>query len=106
MKKGIATFWFFAATPEVLKIANKPVYEFADKNTYGPALVGVNAPATDAGTKYNATLAKLALESFVQIITGSKPVDYFEEFVQQGKANGLEEVEKQITEAWKAAGGK
>lgn len=97
-RKGILVFSFIE-NPEFQKKDNPPYYAFADQ-TKGTGYIGAFAPATEEASKYTANLQKLAIEAYIQIITGSKPVDYFDEFVKQFQANGGEAVEKASTEAY------
>ena len=42
----------------------------------------------ESSTKYNAELTKIEEEAYIDIITGAKPLDYFEEFVEKWRAAG------------------
>lgn len=85
----------FVENPEFQKRDNPPYYKFAD-DTRTTGYIGAYAPPTDATSKYGASLQKLVNEAYIQIITGSKPIGFFEEFVKQFKANGGDEVESSI----------
>ena len=45
-----------------------------------------------------ATLQKLEAETFLQIITGEKPVDEFDNFVNQWKSLGGDTITEELTE--------
>jgi len=44
-------------------------------------------------------LDKLEVDSFIKIITGEKPLDYFDEFVAQWKKLGGDQITKEVNEA-------
>lgn len=48
--------------------------------------------------KYNAELTKIEEESYIAMITGEKPIDYFDEFVAKWRASGGEKLEKEAKE--------
>ncbi|HCM28150.1 MAG TPA: ABC transporter substrate-binding protein [Treponema sp.] len=52
--------------------------------------------------KYKAELMKIRDEAYISIITGAKPVSYFDEFLQKYMAAGGAEAEKEATEFIKA----
>lgn len=62
-------------------------------------------PSTDAYAKYSADLRRMAAEAFIAIITGEKPIDYFDEFVDEYLKNGGQETLDQMQEAYKSAMG-
>lgn len=49
-------------------------------------------------TKYEAELRKLQERAYISIITGDKPLDYFDEFVRQWKSGGGEQLEREANE--------
>lgn len=51
---------------------------------------------TDAMSAYNVTLDQLILESFTKIITGEKEADSFEEYVEQWKTLGGDEITAEV----------
>lgn len=53
--------------------------------------------------KYMTDLSKLMTEAYVYIITGKKPVSYFDEFVKQWKAAGGEQLLKEANDSLKNA---
>ncbi len=48
--------------------------------------------------KYLTELDKIEREAFIAIITGDKPIDYFDEFVEKWKKSGGEQLEKEANE--------
>ncbi|MNF06612.1 hypothetical protein D3C80_2066010 [compost metagenome] len=46
-------------------------------------------------------LSKLERESYLKIIYGEQPVDYFDEFVKQWKLNGGDQIIKEVNEWYK-----
>ncbi|MEF2245672.1 extracellular solute-binding protein [Paenibacillus sp. IITD108] len=48
--------------------------------------------------KYKEELKKIEEESFIHIITGDKPIDYFDEFVEKWRKAGGEQLEKEANE--------
>lgn len=63
-------------------------------------------PSTDAYSQYAADLRRIAAEAFIQIVTGDKPLDYFDEFVEIYLANGGQETIDQMQAAYAEALGK
>lgn len=53
---------------------------------------------TDAMSAYNVTLEQIIMESFTKIITGEKDADYFEEYVEQWKTLGGDEITAEVNE--------
>jgi putative aldouronate transport system substrate-binding protein len=62
---------------------------------YSPILV----PVVDSAVKYTADLQKLTLEAYVRIITGDKPVSYFDEFVKAFNTNGGTAITNEVNDA-------
>ncbi len=60
-----------------------------------------NVPATQEFSNAIATLDTLTEQAFFDIITGEKPVDYFDTFVEEFKKAGGEAAEKSVQEAYK-----
>jgi putative aldouronate transport system substrate-binding protein len=54
--------------------------------------------ATPTMSKYKSKLEKIREEAYIAIITGDKPIDYFDEFVERYNAAGGTEVEREINE--------
>lgn len=60
-----------------------------------------NVPATQEFSNAIATLDTLTEQAFFDIITGEKPIDYFDTFVEEFKKAGGEAAEKSVQEAYK-----
>lgn len=58
--------------------------------------------STPKMTEHSAELKKIREEAYISIITGDKPVDYFDEFVEKYNAAGGQEVDEEVN-AWYAA---
>ena len=54
--------------------------------------------ALPSGGQYLTELKKLQEEAYLEIITGKKPVDYFDEFVKTWYASGGEQLTKEANE--------
>lgn len=70
-------------------------YEFMDKYN-GPGYADERYPKTEAYTKHISSLERLAVETYLAIITGEKNIDEFDQFVKDFYKNGGEEIEKEI----------
>ena len=46
----------------------------------------------------NADLDKLREETFIAIVTGAKPVDYYDEFVSEWKSRGGDQITEEVQE--------
>ncbi|MDU0202182.1 extracellular solute-binding protein [Paenibacillus sp. MAH-36] len=93
-KKGISVF-HAVEVPDFNKKISKFLFQFADtvKTTgYVPFL----APTVDSFTKNAVNLTKLTDEYYLKIITGEASPDVFDEFVKKFKANGGDEIEKDV----------
>lgn len=55
-------------------------------------------PTGKAALKYGGNLGTLANQMITDIITGARPVDYFDEFVKVWKANGGDEITKEVND--------
>ncbi|GLC79721.1 extracellular solute-binding protein [Lacrimispora brassicae] len=77
----------------------------AAKVKNGLALTGngyyrFNAPATEEFSNVSATLKTLTEQAYYDMITGAKPLDYFDTFVADFKAAGGEAAEQAIQKAY------
>lgn len=77
------------------------------KTSFGHSVTGngywrFNAPATTEFAECIATLTTLTQQTYYDIISGAKPVGYFDTFVEQFKALGGEKAEKAVQEAYAA----
>lgn len=55
-------------------------------------------PVTDNMSKYSANLKTMEEQMITYIITGQKPIDYFDEFVEDWKANGGDIITQEVNE--------
>ncbi len=91
-----ARYKFFYGPDSTFGIQN---YYF-DKDMYFTSkLVGFE---TREMTRKKSTLEALEETMIVEIITGSKPLDYFDEFVEKWRALGGELIEFEVNEWWKS----
>lgn len=90
--------------------------DFGDTVLYGEKIAGAkmelgneitgngyyrfNAPATEEFANVSATLDTLTEQAYYDMITGAKPLDYFDTFVEEFKAAGGEAAEKAVQEAY------
>ena len=84
------------------KLQNKYLYDWAVENKYDKDLIRSKlfVALPSAGT-YQTELDKMEDEAYIAIITGDKPVDYFDTFVEEYKKSGYEKLEKEANEWWK-----
>ena len=66
----------------------KKKYEWADANTNYAKIENALIVDLDEISQYSSLLDKLREEVYIEIITGEKPVEYFDEFVEEFLANG------------------
>jgi putative aldouronate transport system substrate-binding protein len=100
VRAGIGIFSGGMMNPEFDKKRNPPLYAFADK--YATAgYVPEKVPITPAYQKYIGDLTKLTTEAYIQIITGGKPLEYFDEFVNTFKARGGDEIIREVNSTMK-----
>jgi putative aldouronate transport system substrate-binding protein len=96
-KKGIVVF---PGSVVVQKEVNSGLYEFADKVASYDSITNSGLPVGDATEKYGAQLSTLKQEAYMEIITGVKDIDYFDEFVKKFNKSGGEEIQKEIEEIY------
>lgn len=77
----------------------KPRFDWAEENHYGVGGISdrLLSPLPSDG-KYKEELKKIEEEAFIRIITGDKPIDYFDEFVAQWKSKGGDQLEVEANE--------
>ncbi|PZD96127.1 ABC transporter substrate-binding protein [Paenibacillus sambharensis] len=81
---------------------NEVKNEWARKNGFSEGAVRNKLiGALPSDDMYKAELIKLRDEAYISIITGDKPVDYFDEFVKKWNAAGGEQATKEANE-WQA----
>ncbi|ANE45216.1 ABC transporter substrate-binding protein [Paenibacillus swuensis] len=97
-KKGISVFHMIES-PDFNKKNDAFNYEFADRvKTTG--YVPFPAPTVDAYGKHAVNLTKLTDDYYLKIILGEASPDVFDEFVQKFKANGGDEIEKEVNDIY------
>ncbi|WP_051620348.1 hypothetical protein [Paenibacillus sp. UNC451MF] len=81
----------------------QPRFDWAEKNKYnvGGISNALLSPLASDG-KYKEELKKIEQEAYISIITGDKPIAYFDEFVSKWKKSGGEQLEKEANE-WYAS---
>jgi putative aldouronate transport system substrate-binding protein len=104
-KNGLNVTSALYPNPDFVKKTNPLQYKFMDKYNFA-GYADLPVPATDASTKYLNDLKTLALNAYIQIITGEKPISYFDEFVKTFNDKGGAEIEKQTNDAIKKLMGK
>lgn len=77
----------------------------AEKTKFGEEITGngyyrFNAPPVEEFSNVSATLDALTEQAYFAMITGEKPLDYFETFVEEFKAAGGEEAELAVQKAY------
>jgi putative aldouronate transport system substrate-binding protein len=76
------------------------LFSFADKYKtagYIPAKI----PATPSFDRYIGDLIKLSTEAYVSIISGAKPISYFDEYVATFLDRGGKEIMEEVNEAYR-----
>jgi putative aldouronate transport system substrate-binding protein len=97
-RAGLTVFQACFSNPDFDKKLNPLKYQFLDKYKCS-YYTDMYVPATDAATKYTADLQTLTLDSYIRIITGGKPVDYFDEFVKTFNEKGGAAIVKEVNDA-------
>ncbi|MEA4890029.1 MAG: hypothetical protein VB070_11255 [Clostridiaceae bacterium] len=83
------------------KIQNKYTFQWAAENKYDQGLIKSDLLISlPSASTYQTELDKMEDEAFIAIITGAKPVDYFDQFVTEYKAAGFATLEKEANEWW------
>ncbi len=80
----------------------KPNTEYGKTYALGKGYEVLPVPTVEAMARNYANLQKLTIESYLQIITGKRDVDYFDEYVEAFMADGGEEMTNQLMAAWSA----
>ncbi|MCU6708630.1 extracellular solute-binding protein [Paenibacillus sp. J5C_2022] len=77
----------------------KPRFDWAEENYFGiGGISNALLSPLPSDSKYKEELKKIEDEAFINIITGDKPVDYFDEFVEKWRASGGEKLEQEANE--------
>ena len=79
----------------------------AEKTRFGEEITGngyyrFNAPAVEEFSNVIETLDSMTEQAYFAMITGEKPIDYFDTFVEEFKKAGGEAAEKAVQEAYAA----
>lgn len=102
-KKGIMTVSFLQGNQDITKKYKPSRYDYADKYFKYNGYISPMIPVTEEASKNGGTLKKLVDEAYIKIITGEKPISYFDDFVNQFKSSGGDATEKAMTDAYKKA---
>ncbi|MGI2295324.1 extracellular solute-binding protein [Paenibacillus sp. GXUN7292] len=89
--------------PEFTAIRNEISANWATDNHYaeGGMVNKLLAPLPSQG-KYLTELNKIREEAYISIITGDKPIDYFDDFVKSWRSNGGDKLEQEANEWWQS----
>lgn len=90
-----SVFWWSSGEPQISRLSDWGYQLGFDKGGIFSAM----PMAVEAMAKYNAQLEALRQQTYIQIITGDKPLDYFDEFVQEYLRLGGQEILDQA-QAW------
>ena len=90
--------------PLFSKIWDEKIYEFSDKYK-GTGYSNARAPQVPAKAKYIADIQKYTVESYMKIITGEKPIEFFHEYVETllTKMGGQQIIDETNAEILKSA---
>ncbi len=97
--KGLQLFNYFGNL-EWDKHRNVVTFEWGDKYNTKTGYVDPIVPVVDAYANNVNDLAKLTVETYIKIITGESPIDSFDDYVTKIRANGGDEIEKEVNEAY------
>lgn len=95
-KRGIRVVAFLNGNQEFRQKYLPSRYEYAKKVANYPGYLAPVIPSTQAGDRYLQNLRTLTQEAFIQIITGEKSLNYYDEFVKKFRANGGDAVMQEI----------
>jgi putative aldouronate transport system substrate-binding protein len=82
--------------------AKGPRMDWAAEHNYDVMTRNKLQTALPSEPMYKAELLKLRDETYISIITGDKPIDYFDEFVAKWNQTGGEQLKKEANEWYKA----
>lgn len=97
-KRGIMQLSFGTSIPFAENVLKKQT-EFT-RNISGNSYFRFTPPAVPEYTSSIATLDTLTEKAYYAIITGKKPIDYFDEYVEEFKACGGEAAEKAVQDEY------
>ena len=88
---------------EYVSIENKYGYDWAFQNGYDQNILrDQKCESFPSSGKYEDSLSRIEDEAYIAIITGQKPVDYFDTFVSEWKANGGNILTEEANEWWQS----
>ncbi|WP_105616532.1 type 2 periplasmic-binding domain-containing protein [Vallitalea okinawensis] len=99
-EQGIQIFDFLTGSPDVRSKIMSSRYEYAEKYATAPYYERPTMPSVDALNENKETLKRITEEAYIQIITGEKSVDYFDEFETLFNENGGDESLKALNETY------
>jgi putative aldouronate transport system substrate-binding protein len=95
---GAILWWTSGGTPSGVKLGRGA--EWAASNNFDNGGIYSAFPtSTDSMSRYNSQLETLREQAYIQIITGEKPLDYFDTFVQEYLSQGGQEILNEINSA-------
>lgn len=97
-KEGLNVLNATLTNPEFAKTFNASLYAFMDEHK-GPGYSQVAVVNTPSQSAYMTDLQTYTLESYIAIITGEQPVEYFDTFVEGFNKMGGEAIITEINEA-------
>lgn len=97
-KEGVIQVSFGDTVPFVENV--KPQMDTFCKEVTGNGYYRFNAPPVQEFSDVIATLDTLTEQAYFDMITGAKPLDYFETYVEEFKKAGGEAAEKAVQEAY------
>ncbi len=97
-KEGVLQVDFGATVPYADNLTPQKT-QYAESIT-GNGYYRFNAPATEEFANVISTLDSLTEQAYFAMITGEKPLDYFETYVEEFKKAGGEAAEKAVQEAY------
>lgn len=97
-KEGVLQVDFGDTVPYAQNLSKEKV-EFGNSIT-GNGYYRFNVPSAEEYSNVIATLDTLTEQAYFDMITGAKPLDYFDTFVEEFKKSGGESAEKAIQDAY------
>lgn len=101
-KDGVMMFGYGATIPFVENVRKVQAAYAEDLTKDGVGFFRFNIPPTEEFSNVIANLDAITEKAYIEIITGAKPLDYFDEYVIMFKENGGELAEKAAQEAYSA----
>ena len=99
---GAGCTYMLFESPAFVKKAAPSAYKFADKVCNHEMYVDkLGTTVLPSSTQYTADLQKLEKEAYYKLISGEKPIDYFDEFVKEWNSRGGAQITKEANEWYK-----